>query len=181
MGQRSPFFVRETRLQSRRFSVNSGNKMEKKSKSSSVREFIREKVPDWDDEVVAKAQFKAFSGQKSDCRHRHLNSPSSFYSWLAQAATLRAVPLSVSHLLCIAMFRFKASGLCLLQPMFVYESPTVVLTPPRTQPMSSRSPIRMELIAPSILLRSTLPHQGVLSSPLKKPPSSSSHVPSVDA
>uniref|UniRef100_A0A9I9CXX5 Uncharacterized protein n=1 Tax=Cucumis melo TaxID=3656 RepID=A0A9I9CXX5_CUCME len=79
------------------------------------------------------------------------------------------------------MFGFEASGLCLLQPMFVYEAPTVVLTSPRTQPMPSRSPIRMELIAPSILFRSTLPHQGVLSSPLKKPPSSSSHVPSVDA
>uniref|UniRef100_A0A9I9EH56 Uncharacterized protein n=1 Tax=Cucumis melo TaxID=3656 RepID=A0A9I9EH56_CUCME len=39
----------------------------------------------------------------------------------------------------------------------------------------------MELVAPSILLRSTLPHQGVLSSPLKKPPSSSSHVLSVGA
>uniref|UniRef100_A0A9I9EH03 Uncharacterized protein n=1 Tax=Cucumis melo TaxID=3656 RepID=A0A9I9EH03_CUCME len=39
----------------------------------------------------------------------------------------------------------------------------------------------MELVAPSILLRSRLLHQGVLSSPLKKPLSSSSHVPSVGA
>uniref|UniRef100_A0A9I9E4L5 Uncharacterized protein n=1 Tax=Cucumis melo TaxID=3656 RepID=A0A9I9E4L5_CUCME len=39
----------------------------------------------------------------------------------------------------------------------------------------------MKLVARSILLHSTLPHQGVLSSPLKKPPSSSSHVPSVGA
>ncbi|CAN8253949.1 unnamed protein product [Cochlearia groenlandica] len=34
--------------------------------SDSVKEFIRREVPDWDDEVVAKARFKAFSGQRSD-------------------------------------------------------------------------------------------------------------------
>uniref|UniRef100_A0A9I9EH13 Uncharacterized protein n=1 Tax=Cucumis melo TaxID=3656 RepID=A0A9I9EH13_CUCME len=40
----------------------------------------------------------------------------------------------------------------------------------------------MELVAPSILLRSMLLHQGsVLSLLLKKPTSSSSHVPSVGA
>lgn len=32
----------------------------------SVKEFIRSEVPDWDDEVVATARFKAFSGQRSD-------------------------------------------------------------------------------------------------------------------
>ncbi|XP_010544919.1 PREDICTED: charged multivesicular body protein 7 [Tarenaya hassleriana] len=32
----------------------------------SVREFIRREVPDWDDEVVATARFKAFSGQRCD-------------------------------------------------------------------------------------------------------------------
>ncbi|CAD5326511.1 unnamed protein product [Arabidopsis thaliana] len=31
-----------------------------------VKEFIRREVPDWDDEVVAMARFKAFSGQRSD-------------------------------------------------------------------------------------------------------------------
>ncbi|XP_038875996.1 uncharacterized protein LOC120068336 isoform X2 [Benincasa hispida] len=45
--------------------------MEKESKGSRVREFIREKVPDWDDEVVATARFKAFSGQKSDWEPRY--------------------------------------------------------------------------------------------------------------
>ncbi|CAA7030564.1 unnamed protein product [Microthlaspi erraticum] len=34
--------------------------------SYSVKEFIRREVPDWDDEVVATARFKAFSGQRSD-------------------------------------------------------------------------------------------------------------------
>ncbi|KAI3980884.1 hypothetical protein MKX01_025449 [Papaver californicum] len=34
--------------------------------NSSVREFIKKEVPDWDDEVVATARFKAFSGQRSD-------------------------------------------------------------------------------------------------------------------
>lgn len=34
--------------------------------SDSVNEFIRREVPDWDDEVVATARFKAFSGQRSD-------------------------------------------------------------------------------------------------------------------
>ena len=28
--------------------------------------FIREQVPDWDDEVKATARYKAFSGQRSD-------------------------------------------------------------------------------------------------------------------
>ncbi|KAA0050281.1 charged multivesicular body protein 7 isoform X2 [Cucumis melo var. makuwa] len=46
--------------------------MEKESKGSCVREFIREKVLDWDDEVVATARFKAFSGQKSDWEPRYL-------------------------------------------------------------------------------------------------------------
>ncbi|KAI3839233.1 hypothetical protein MKX03_032863 [Papaver bracteatum] len=32
----------------------------------SVREFIKKEVPDWDDEVVATARFKALSGQRSD-------------------------------------------------------------------------------------------------------------------
>lgn len=31
-----------------------------------VREFIRKEVGDWDDEEVATARFKAFSGQRSD-------------------------------------------------------------------------------------------------------------------
>ncbi|KAF3436620.1 hypothetical protein FNV43_RR23712 [Rhamnella rubrinervis] len=34
--------------------------------SSFVRELIRKEVPDWDDEVVARARFKAFSGQRPD-------------------------------------------------------------------------------------------------------------------
>lgn len=46
--------------------------MESESKGSRVREFIREKVPDWDDELVAIARFKAFSGQKSDWEPRYL-------------------------------------------------------------------------------------------------------------
>ncbi|XP_022938857.1 charged multivesicular body protein 7 [Cucurbita moschata] len=46
--------------------------MEKESKELLVREFIREKVPDWDNELVATARFKAFSGQKSDWEPRYL-------------------------------------------------------------------------------------------------------------
>lgn len=46
--------------------------MEKESKRSRIRDFIREKVPDWDDEVVSTARFKAFSGQKSDWEPRYL-------------------------------------------------------------------------------------------------------------
>uniref|UniRef100_A0A9I9EDK1 Uncharacterized protein n=1 Tax=Cucumis melo TaxID=3656 RepID=A0A9I9EDK1_CUCME len=65
--------------------------------------------------------------------------------------------------------------------MFVHKALIVVVASPRTQSPLSRSLIRMELVAPSILLRSTLPHQGVLSLPLKKPPSSSNHVPSMGA
>ncbi|CAH2063134.1 unnamed protein product [Thlaspi arvense] len=38
--------------------------------SDSVKEFIRREAPDWDDEVVAKARFKAFSGQRSDWEPR---------------------------------------------------------------------------------------------------------------
>ncbi|GLU07148.1 hypothetical protein SLE2022_241160 [Rubroshorea leprosula] len=34
--------------------------------SSSVREFLRKEVSDWEDEVKARARFKAFSGQRSD-------------------------------------------------------------------------------------------------------------------
>ncbi|GKV23339.1 hypothetical protein SLEP1_g33077 [Rubroshorea leprosula] len=34
--------------------------------SSSMREFLRKEVPDWDDEVTATARFKAFSGQRFD-------------------------------------------------------------------------------------------------------------------
>ncbi|KAL5717173.1 hypothetical protein ACHQM5_010234 [Ranunculus cassubicifolius] len=34
--------------------------------SSSVYDFIKQQVPDWDDEVIATARFKAFSGQRSD-------------------------------------------------------------------------------------------------------------------
>uniref|UniRef100_A0A9I9E1L0 Uncharacterized protein n=2 Tax=Cucumis melo TaxID=3656 RepID=A0A9I9E1L0_CUCME len=75
------------------------------------------------------------------------------------------------------MFRSKVSGLCLLQSVFVREAPIAVVASPRIQPPPSRSPIRVELVAPSILLYSMLPHHGVLSSPLKKPPPSSSHVP----
>lgn len=46
--------------------------MEKESKGSHVREFIKDKVTDWDDEVVTTARFKAFSGQKSDWEPRYL-------------------------------------------------------------------------------------------------------------
>ncbi|KAK6285923.1 hypothetical protein POUND7_012102 [Theobroma cacao] len=38
--------------------------------SKSVREFIRKEVPDWDDELMATARFKAFSGQRSDWEHK---------------------------------------------------------------------------------------------------------------
>uniref|UniRef100_A0A9I9ECF3 Uncharacterized protein n=2 Tax=Cucumis melo TaxID=3656 RepID=A0A9I9ECF3_CUCME len=79
------------------------------------------------------------------------------------------------------MSESEVSGLCLLQPVFVHEAPTAVVASPRTQLPPSQSPIRMELVAPSILLCSTLPHQDMLSSPLKKPLFSSSHVPSVSA
>uniref|UniRef100_A0A9I9DA93 Uncharacterized protein n=1 Tax=Cucumis melo TaxID=3656 RepID=A0A9I9DA93_CUCME len=65
--------------------------------------------------------------------------------------------------------------------MFVHEAPTAVVASPRTQSPLSRSPIHMELVVPSIFLHSTLPHQDVLSSPLKKPSSLSSHVSSVGA
>ncbi|XP_010413310.1 PREDICTED: charged multivesicular body protein 7-like [Camelina sativa] len=34
--------------------------------SDAVKEFIRREVPDWDDEVVSTARFKAFSGQRYD-------------------------------------------------------------------------------------------------------------------
>ncbi|KAK8509740.1 hypothetical protein V6N13_093590 [Hibiscus sabdariffa] len=34
--------------------------------SKSVKDFIRKEVPDWDEELIATARFKAFSGQKSD-------------------------------------------------------------------------------------------------------------------
>lgn len=37
-----------------------------KMESGSVGEFLRTEVADWDDEEVATARFKAFSGQKSD-------------------------------------------------------------------------------------------------------------------
>ncbi|KAJ7977758.1 Charged multivesicular body protein 7 [Quillaja saponaria] len=40
--------------------------------SKSVREFIVKEVPDWDDEVVATARFKAFSGQRSDWEPKYL-------------------------------------------------------------------------------------------------------------
>uniref|UniRef100_A0A9I9CL00 Uncharacterized protein n=1 Tax=Cucumis melo TaxID=3656 RepID=A0A9I9CL00_CUCME len=46
--------------------------MEKESKGSCVREFIRKKVPNWDDEVVATARFKAFSRQKSYWEPKYL-------------------------------------------------------------------------------------------------------------
>uniref|UniRef100_A0A9I9E591 Uncharacterized protein n=1 Tax=Cucumis melo TaxID=3656 RepID=A0A9I9E591_CUCME len=70
-------------------------------------------------------------------RHRHLCSPSSFCSSLAQAARPRATPLFVSHLLCVATSGSESSGLCLLQPVFVCEAPTIVIVSPRTQPPPS--------------------------------------------
>lgn len=42
------------------------------SKSDSVRDFILKEVPDWDDEVLASARFKDFSGQRSDWQPRFL-------------------------------------------------------------------------------------------------------------
>uniref|UniRef100_A0A9I9E7H2 Uncharacterized protein n=1 Tax=Cucumis melo TaxID=3656 RepID=A0A9I9E7H2_CUCME len=110
--------------------------------------------------------------------HRHLSSPLSSCSLLAQATTPRVAPLSLSHLLYVVTSGSKASELCLLQPVFVREALIVVVASPRTQLPSSRSPIRVEVVAPSILFYSMLPHQVVLFSSLKKPPSSSSHVPS---
>ena len=64
--------------------------------------------------------------------HRHFSSPSSFYPSLAQAATPRAAPLSVSHLLCVPTSESEASGLCLLQSVFVHEAPTAIVASPRT-------------------------------------------------
>uniref|UniRef100_A0A9I9E882 Uncharacterized protein n=1 Tax=Cucumis melo TaxID=3656 RepID=A0A9I9E882_CUCME len=77
--------------------------------------------------------------------HRYLSSPSSFYSSLAQAATPQTTPLSVSQLLCVATFRSEASGLCLLQSVFVHKASTAIVASPRTQPPPSQSPIHMEL------------------------------------
>lgn len=37
----------------------------------SLREFVRTEVPEWDDEVVSRARFKAFSGQRSDWEQRY--------------------------------------------------------------------------------------------------------------
>uniref|UniRef100_A0A9I9E656 Uncharacterized protein n=1 Tax=Cucumis melo TaxID=3656 RepID=A0A9I9E656_CUCME len=71
-----------------------------------------------------------------------------------EAATVTLILRQVS----VATSESEASGLCLLQSVFVHEAPTVVVASPRTQPLPLRSPIRMELVAPSILLRSTLPH-----------------------
>ncbi|XP_020582557.1 charged multivesicular body protein 7 [Phalaenopsis equestris] len=39
---------------------------------SSVSELVKKEVPDWDDEVLATARFKAFSGQRSDWEPRFL-------------------------------------------------------------------------------------------------------------
>ncbi|KAL0919060.1 hypothetical protein M5K25_011128 [Dendrobium thyrsiflorum] len=39
---------------------------------SSVSDLVKNEVPDWDDEVVATARFKAFSGQRSDWEPRFL-------------------------------------------------------------------------------------------------------------
>uniref|UniRef100_A0A9I9E7R5 Uncharacterized protein n=1 Tax=Cucumis melo TaxID=3656 RepID=A0A9I9E7R5_CUCME len=72
-------------------------------------------------------------------------------SSLAQVATFRAAPFFVSHLLCVATSESEASGLCLLQSVFVHKAPAVV-TSPRTQP-PSRSLIRTKLVSPSILFR----------------------------
>ncbi|KAF7804981.1 charged multivesicular body protein 7 [Senna tora] len=40
--------------------------------SKSVRDFILKEVPDWDDELLASARFKAFSGQRSDWQPKFL-------------------------------------------------------------------------------------------------------------
>lgn len=37
---------------------------------SPVGDFIRTQIPDWDDDVIATARFKAFSGQRSDWEAR---------------------------------------------------------------------------------------------------------------
>ncbi|XP_028791392.1 charged multivesicular body protein 7 [Neltuma alba] len=42
------------------------------SKRMTVKDFILSEVPDWDDEVVASARFKAFSGQRSDWQSKFL-------------------------------------------------------------------------------------------------------------
>lgn len=64
--------------------------------NSSVAEFIREEVPDWDDEVVATARFKAFSGQRSDWEPR-------FFFW-------RDLILKVARHL--GIFTIQASEVC---------------------------------------------------------------------
>ncbi|KAJ4825575.1 hypothetical protein Tsubulata_006510 [Turnera subulata] len=39
--------------------------------NSSVKELIRKQVPDWDDETIATARFKAFNGQRSDWESKY--------------------------------------------------------------------------------------------------------------
>ncbi|RVW41544.1 hypothetical protein CK203_068106 [Vitis vinifera] len=39
--------------------------------SEAVREFIRREVKDWEEEAIATARFKAFSGQRSDWEARY--------------------------------------------------------------------------------------------------------------
>ena len=39
--------------------------------SEAVREFIRREVEDWEEEAIATARFKAFSGQRSDWEPRY--------------------------------------------------------------------------------------------------------------
>ncbi|CAK9142260.1 unnamed protein product [Ilex paraguariensis] len=46
--------------------------MDEASWSSLVGELIRKEVGDWDDELMANARFKAFSGQRSDWEHKYL-------------------------------------------------------------------------------------------------------------
>lgn len=64
--------------------------------SSSVGEFVRKEVPDWDDEVVATARFKVFSGQRPDWEPR-------FFFW-------RDLILKVARHL--GVFAIRASEVC---------------------------------------------------------------------
>jgi hypothetical protein len=63
---RSP--INHFRWEEKRGGVGS---VQRKMESGTVGEFIRTEVADWDDEAVATARFKAFSGQKSDWEARY--------------------------------------------------------------------------------------------------------------
>ncbi|XP_062084853.1 uncharacterized protein LOC133790988 isoform X2 [Humulus lupulus] len=93
----------------------------------SITEFILQEVPHWDDELLARARFKAFSGQRSDwqpiflfwrdlilnvARHFHilLLRPSQVKDWFNRGGL---TPLCLDHVLVIL---YQVSNLWILQP-----------------------------------------------------------------